>query len=134
MDADILRDMLLGERFLYADCVVNGKYDVVGYRIRDGQPEMDRSIRVAEYDLTDVFKNFTADVAGSLYVGGEASAHGSCGFFYKITNDVLDWALMSLDSESFVSVEKIHGGVAFVSSAGRKWVVCGDNIENVKIA
>ncbi|WP_334002716.1 hypothetical protein [Burkholderia cepacia] len=134
MGADILRDMLLGERFFCADCIVNGKSDVIGYRIKDGQPEMDRSIRVAEDDLTDVFKNFATDIEGSLYVGGEASAHGSCGFFYKITNGVLDWALMSLDSEPFVSVEKIHGGVAFVSSADRKWVVCGDNIENVKIA
>ncbi|WP_175722023.1 hypothetical protein [Burkholderia anthina] len=131
--ADILHDILLAERFFCADCVVIGKSGVVGYRIKDGQPEMDRSIRVAEDDLTDVFQNFAVTVAGSIYVGGEASAHGSCGFFYKKTNDVLDWALMSLDSEPFVSLEKIRDGVAFVSSSGRKWVVRGDNIEDVEI-
>lgn len=132
--ADILHDILLREQFFCADCIVIGKSDVIGYRIKDGQPEVDRSIRIAEDDLTDVFQNFSVNIAGSVYVGGEASAHGSCGFFYKKTNDVLDWALMSLDSEPFVSLEKIHDGVAFVSSSGRKWLVCGNNIENVKIA
>ncbi|WP_175857543.1 hypothetical protein [Burkholderia anthina] len=133
MGADILHDILLGERFFCADCIVIGKCDVVGFRIKDGQPEVDRSIRVAEDDLTDVFQNFAVNIVGSVYVGGEASAHGACGFFYKTTNDVLDWALMSLDSEPFVSLEKIRDGVAFVSGSGRKWLVRGDNIENVKI-
>jgi hypothetical protein len=125
---------LYREQFFYADCIVTSQSDVIGYKIINGQPEVDWSVRVEKDELTDIFQNFSTNIAGSTYVGGEASAHGSCGFFYKKTGDVLNWALMSLDSEPFVSVEEIQGGIAFISSAGHKWVVLGDNIEGVHIA
>jgi hypothetical protein len=131
---DILGGLLYREQFFYADCIVTSQSDVIGYKIINGQPEVDWSVRVEKDELTDIFQNFSTNIAGSTYVGGEASAHGSCGFFYKKTGDVLNWALMSLDSEPFVSVEEIQGGIAFISSAGHKWVVLGDNIEGVHIA
>lgn len=40
---------------------------------------------------------------------------------------------MSLDSNPFVSVEEISNGVAFISNAGHRWVVRGNDIENVQI-
>jgi hypothetical protein len=131
---DILGGLLYREQFFYADCIVTSQSDVIGYKIINGQPEVDWSVRVEKDELTDIFQNFSTNIAGSTYVGGEASAHGSCGFFYKKTGDVLNWALMSLDSEPFVSFEEIQGGIAFISSAGHKWVVLGDNIEGVHIA
>jgi hypothetical protein len=130
---DILRELLCREQFFYADCIVAGQSDVIGYRISNGKLEADLCVCIEKDDLTDIFQNFTTNIAGSTYVGGEASAHGSCGFFYKKTGDILNWALMSLDSEPFVSVEKIQDGIAFVSSSGHRWVVLGDNIKDVHI-
>lgn len=120
MAVDILRELLCRKQFFYTDCIVAGQSDVIGYRISNGKLEADWSVCIERDDLADIFHNSSTNIAGSTYVGGEASAHGSCGFFKK-TGDILNWALMSLDSEPFVSVEKIQDGIAFVSSAGHRW-------------
>jgi hypothetical protein len=106
---------------------------VVGYKIVEGRLDIDGSARVDDGNLTDIYQNFSVDMADSTYVGGEASAHGSCGFFYKRTGNILNWALMSLDSNPFVSVEEIDNGVAFISNTGHRWIVHGDHIEDLRI-
>ncbi|WP_152036636.1 hypothetical protein [Burkholderia pyrrocinia] len=124
---------MCAEKFYCVDCIVVGQSSVFGYKIISGQPKIDGALHIKSDCLTNIFQNFSVDIAGATYVGGEVAAHGSCGFFYKRTGDVLNWALMSLDSEPFVLVEKIDGGVAFLSSVGRKWVVRGNDMENVRI-
>lgn len=83
LGVDILQEILYRERFFCADCIAINQSDVIGYKIRNGRPEIDRLIHIKMDNLTDIFQNFSTDIAGSTYVGGEASAHGSCGFFTK---------------------------------------------------
>lgn len=126
-------DLIKNEEFFCADCVVIGSESVRGYTLENNKIKVDKSIIVDENDMTDIFQNFSVESNGVCYAGGEASAHGSCGFFFKRTGDRLDWALMSQESNPFVGVNIEHDRVSFVSTSGAKWVVHRDDIANVMI-
>jgi hypothetical protein len=129
-----VNDLIRQEEFFYADCIAIDHLRIVGYNIKDCEIEIDENIPINRSDLTNIFQNFSVEVDGSNYVGGEASAHGSCGFFYKKTGDFLNWALMSLDSDPFISVEVCRGSVRFLSSSGVTWVVPDDDVTQVYLA
>jgi hypothetical protein len=126
-------DLFDRELFYCADCVLNGQLEVIGYRLIKGQPRIDRSIQVGRGDLTDVFLNFSVEIDRATYAGGEASAHGSCGFFYKKTAGRLIWAAMSMESSPFISVDIFCNRVAFLSSTGHKWVVNENDIFSLHV-
>ena len=128
-----VRDILEKGEFFYADCIVTDQSEVLSYMVMNSRIETDR---IAEIDInvtTSIFQNFSVSIEDSVYVGGEAAAHGSCGFFYKKTGDVLNWFLMSTESDPFVSVDIIGNDVVFLSESGCKWFVCGGNIKSVVI-
>jgi hypothetical protein len=115
-------EYLLEEKFPYADCVAIGNGAIL------------RSHRIDCSNLTDVFQLFAADNDGSKYSGGEAAAHGSCGYFCKTTNGNLDWAIMALESSPFVQVKFEKHLVTFISSSGERWTIKDDDITLLKVA
>lgn len=128
-----VNDLVRQEEFFYADCIAIGHLQIAGYKIINNQIEIDNNIFIDEIDLTNIFQNFSIEIDGVNYVGGEASAHGSCGFFYKKTGNSLNWALMSLKSNPFIQVEICPERVRFFSSSGLIWVVPNDDIKKVYI-
>jgi hypothetical protein len=125
-------EMLAREQFVCADCVwIDGR--LVAFRIVDDAVVLDASIPVDRDDLTHVFAKFFRQVDGATYGGGEASAHGSCGFFFKRTGQGLDWALMSLASDPFIGVQAAPGQLRFRSQSGDEWVVEHDDPARTRI-
>lgn len=106
---------------------------IFGFSVSDGKFVIGEELSEGALDTTDIFANFSIEIDGALYVGGEASAHGSCGFFYRMTGGRLDWALMSLESEPFVGVERCEGGVRFLAASGAAWIVRGDDVTRIQI-
>jgi|GEM_PF-6326056 len=135
---DNLNDLIRQEEFFYANCIVRSgvlsAYRIEGDRIEGDRIVLDDMIDIDRTDITGIFQNFVVDVDGATYIGGEADAHGSCGFFLKRSGDKLDWLLMSRDSNPFVRVEMHHGDVSFVSSSGQVWRVGNDDISQVHIS
>ncbi|UOD30907.1 hypothetical protein INH39_04000 [Massilia violaceinigra] len=121
------------EHFYYADCMATNSSRVMGYRIRNDKVEIDDAIVVDESDLTLIFENFSVKIGNSTYSGGEAASHGSCGFFCKRTGGLLDWIVMSTESNPFTSVEVNEDGVRFGTSSGLIWTVPNDNIGAIHI-
>ncbi|NHZ42968.1 hypothetical protein [Massilia aquatica] len=121
------------EHFYYADCVATNSSRVMGYKIRNDKVEIDDAIVVDESDLTLIFENFSVKIGNSTYSGGEAASHGSCGFFCKRTGGLLDWIVMSTESNPFTSVEVNEDGVRFRTSSGLIWTVPNDNIGAIHI-
>ncbi|NHZ32464.1 hypothetical protein [Massilia rubra] len=119
--------------FYYADCIATDSSRVMGYRIDSDKIELDDSIIVDESELTSIFQNFSVEIGNSTYSGGEAAAHGSCGFFCKRIGGLLDWILVSTESNPFISVELHKECVRFRTSSGFIWVVPNDKIESVYI-
>ena len=129
----IVSDLIRREQFFHSDCIAVNSFGIMGYKFTNGQFEIEPDVSIDESDLTDILQNFSVEIDGASYVGGEASAHGSCGFFYKMTGDSLSWALMSLESNPFIGVE-VHGGSArFLSSSGVTWVVPSDDLKMLYI-
>ena len=126
-------DLIEREQFFYANCLVIGPAEILGSELINNKIEMDRAAQIDTSDLTEVFGNFQSEIDGAVYSGGEATAHGSCGFFCKKTEGRLDWALMSLDSEPFVDVECSGGDIRFLSGSGSVWVVEGGDITRIHI-
>ncbi|MCY0911389.1 hypothetical protein [Massilia antarctica] len=129
---DVKKLIARGE-FFYADCIAINSSQIVGYEIKNHKIEIDHQIPVDISDLTDIFPNFSVEMGESTYVGGEAASHGSCGFFYKKTQDVLNWALISTESNPFINVEVHQESIRFLTSSGFTWIVPGDNIKAVYI-
>jgi hypothetical protein len=124
--------MLAREQFVCADCVwAAGRF--VAFRVVGDAVVLDESIPLDRGDLTDVFTTFSHEADGAIYGGGEAAAHGSCGFFFKRTGARLDWALMSLASDPFVGVETAPGQVRFRSRCGDEWIVEHDDPAHTRI-
>ncbi|MBW8724510.1 MAG: hypothetical protein JF625_05050 [Inquilinus limosus] len=126
-------DLVRREELFYEDCVVLADSRIIGFRVSDGEFVLGEELPEDALDTTDIFANFSIEIDGALYVGGEAAAHGSCGFFYKMTGGRLDWALMSLESEPFVGVERCDGGVRFLAASGAAWIVRGDDVTRIQI-
>lgn len=121
------------EELFHANCLVISNSRIATYEIVDGKLEIGPDLDIGNLELTDIHQNFSREIEGSRYVGGEASAHGSCGFFYKKTGESLDWALMSLESDPFVDVELSPHGVTFTSSSGSRWAIADDDIASLRI-
>jgi hypothetical protein len=125
-------EMLARWEFVYADCIWrDGRFiafEIVGDRVvLDPQAAVDLS------NSTDVFPNFTVDIDGATYVGGEASSHGSCGFFFKRVGERLDWMVVSTLSEPFVGVEREGSRLRFRTQLGDRWIVDGDSLDRITI-
>jgi hypothetical protein len=126
-------DLIGDEMFVFADCIMLSSLKIVRYTTVGQHLVLGDELLIDETDLTELMPHFSVDVGSSRYIGGEAAAHGSGGFFYKTTGQVLDWALMSEDSNPFVSVAVQGDSVRFLSSLGYTWVVPGDDITRVFI-
>ena len=126
-------DLIRNEEFYCADCIVAGTFPAVTYELHGDGISIGAGGPVDEDDTTFIFQRFSVNVGNSSYVGGEASAHSSCGFFYKITGDHLNYALMTLEHGPFVSVDLSDGCAVFVSERGGRWFVRGDDIVNVQV-
>lgn len=106
------------EEFYYSNCIYTRSLGLLHYSLtQDGLTPYEGG-QFNEDDLTDIFANFTYELRGSIYVGGEASAHSSCGFIYKTTNKCLDWILVNLDSGPFVKITHDNSSVKFISDTG----------------
>jgi len=123
-------EMLHSGRFVHADCMwVRERF--VAYRLEQQVIVPEPDAVVDAEDLTDVFPLFTVHDGDATYGGGEAAAHGSCGFFFRRSASGLDWALMSLDSEPFVGVELERDRAIFRSRSAASWIVdlaCPTNV------
>ena len=121
-------DLLKNEEFFNDNCVVIGDSKATGYKWLDDRIVLDENIIIDEMKLTSVFEEFSIEINGSIYAGGDASSHGSCGFFYKKTNERLDWALMTLEFGPFIGVEHQKGKIVFLTSSDKKWIVEKDDL------
>ncbi|NHZ93888.1 hypothetical protein F2P45_33560 [Massilia sp. CCM 8733] len=121
------------EEFFYADCIAINSCELIGFEINGNKIEFNNKVIVDTSDLTYIFKNFSVDIAGSTYAGGEGASHGSCGFFYKKTDGYLDWILISTESNPFVRVEIIDNDARFSTSSGATWIIPNNNIQAVYI-
>lgn len=130
MDADALFN---GEEFVYADCIALDQSTLVGYRVAGDRLEISRDVPIDESDLTGVFQNFSVEIDGATYAGGEVAAHGSGGFFYKKVGAHIDWAVMSLEAGPFVGVERCNDEVRFLTDTGSRWVVKSDDLTSITI-
>lgn len=119
---DVVNLMRKGE-FFFADCIAITGVGVFGYHLIDRKLVLDNGLCVDPNDTTDIFESFALSIGGAVYAGGEAAAHGSCGYFSKWVGGALEWALMSLDSDPFVNVQQRGKTIAFVSSSGSVWLV-----------
>jgi hypothetical protein len=123
---------LRSEQFIYADCVwFDGRfvaYDVVGEQV-----VLDERAPLDTDDLADAFSLFSKQAGGTTYGGGESSAHGSCGFFFKRGGHGLEWALFSRGSDPFVDVEVMPSEVRFRSQSGDVWIVERDEVGRTRI-
>lgn len=117
----------------YANCVVSGNGQVLGYKVVNGRVETDESIAVDTTDLTDIFQNFSFSVQGSTYSGGEASAHSSCGYLCKKVGGSVVWILMSLEAGPFTAGEVISEGITFSSTSGSRWTFRSGDVEDVYV-
>lgn len=129
LDAD---ELLAREEFIRADCLwQDGRvtaFELVGDRV---VPAPHAALDLS--DRTDVFALFDVHVGGAAYVGGEASSHGSCGFFCKRVGGRLAWMVMSTTSEPFVDVEVAATRQRFRTRLGDAWVVDGDALDDIRI-
>ncbi|MDE9430801.1 hypothetical protein [Xenorhabdus bovienii] len=126
-------ELVSREEFYSSDCIFIKGSGLFGYRLENNNFIFDSEIHIDEDNLTDIFANFSSEYNDAVYVGGEASSHGSCGFFYKKKNECIDWLLMSSESDPFVNVIFDKGSISFLSSSGYAWVVSNDDILSVKI-
>lgn len=126
-------DVLNREEFFYADCICIDNEKPVKFEIRDNRVLIHEDIPIGELEIADIFQRFLSNIDGVSYGGGESSAHGSCGYFYKKTGEVLNWILMCLDSDPFVSVEKREDVVCFLSASGVVWAVPNDQIKQTRL-
>ena len=83
MLVNVFNELLNNGEFFYTDCIVIGQSEVVSYKVENQKIIVDRSICIDRSIITDIFQNFSINIDESCYIGGEAAAHGSCGFFYK---------------------------------------------------
>ncbi|WP_443191651.1 hypothetical protein [Pseudomonas indica] len=130
MDAN---ELLAQEQFFYANCIVVGGSSPIGYRLEESKVVVDKDIEVDQSDLTSVFQNFSVQVGDATFAGGEAAAHGSCGYFYKQAGDRIVWILMTVDGGPFVEGEVFNGDVTFVTSDGARWIVSNDDVMSIRI-
>ena len=120
------------DEFVYANCVWLGDR-FVACRIVGDRVVLDDRVAVDVDDRADACTLFVDEVDGVSYGGGESTAHGSCGFFFKKTGHRLDWALFSLESDPFVGVEIAPGQVRFISQSRDAWVVEQDDVGCARI-
>ncbi len=128
-DAD---EMLKSGQFVYADCVWVGDR-FVAYDIVDDQLVLNEEAVLDVNDLADACAYFIENVDGVTYGGGESTAHGSCGFFFKRGPQGLEWALFALESDPFVGVEASPSQARFLSQSGDVWIVENDAVDRTRI-
>ncbi len=125
-------ELLAREEFVHGDCLWQGArftaFEVVGDRV-----VLQPHAAIDLSDRTDVFALFTVRLDGATYVGGEASSHGSCGFFCKRVGARLEWIVISTTSEPFVDVEVVGMRQRFRARLGDVWVVEGDALDGIRI-
>ena len=121
------------EKFFYADCVIIDDDSIIEFKVKKGSIELLNGLSPSELETTDIFNRFILDYKGSTYCAGEAAAHGSCGFFYKKTGNILDWALVSTESEPFIEIIISNRLLNFRSQSGATWIVSNDDIRNLII-
>lgn len=130
MDAD---DLINKEQFFYGNCILFEGSKIVGFDLKDNKVFASKDVSINEFDMVDIFFNFSVRIGNIIYAGGESSAHGSCGFFCKKIDGKVLWFLMSVESDPFVGVDCQENKVSFLSSSGCKWVVLGDDILNTSV-
>jgi hypothetical protein len=126
----VAEELIRRERLPYANCIADEYGRFVSFSIVDNRVVLNATEGVDMSDTTDVVSNFLINIDGSVYGGGEGSAHGSCGFFYKMTNEKIDWALMSLESNPFVNATQVGNDISFLSTSGLNWIVPNGKISN----
>lgn len=126
-----VNDALKDGSLFYEDCVLVGTSNPIGFHRIEDRIVIDELKTVDGSELTDISYLFDEKIDGSTYAGGEGFSHGSYGFFLKKTDEVLNWALMSLESNPFIKVEIGSGSVRFLSTSGEAWVVPNDDITKV---
>lgn len=129
-DAD---EMLRNAQFVHADCAwLDGRF--VAWRLEGDRVVLDERIAVDTADLADADCRFDMPARGARYGGGDSTAHGSCGFFFKRGADgAIEWALFCLASDPFVGVEVTATQARFRSQSGDVWVVPGDAVARTRI-
>ena len=130
MDADALLDR---EEFIYADCIALDRSTLVAYKVVGERLQVCRDVSIDESDLTSVFQNFSVEIEGATYAGGEVAAHSSGGFFFKKIGSHVAWAVMSLEAGAFVGVERCDDEIRFMTDTGCRWAVKDDDLANITI-
>jgi hypothetical protein len=125
-------ELLRGETFVHADCPWLGDR-FVPFHVAAGKVVVEEQGTVDVDDLTDAFTTFELHAGDATYGGGEASSHGSCGFFFKRRRDRIEWAVMSLESEPFIGAEMSSDTVSFRTQSGDTWVVHEDSPARIRI-
>ncbi|PWF23011.1 hypothetical protein DD235_08360 [Corticimicrobacter populi] len=113
-----IHELVQQEAFYCADCLYTKDTGFLTCRITSEGLLHGKAIGTDDVELTDIFTLFTRTIRGALYVGGECSAHGSCGFIYQKTHDQIDWFLMSLEHGPFIDVGADHAKIRFLSGNG----------------
>jgi hypothetical protein len=124
---------LENNEFFYADFIAIRNSKIFSCDLANGKINLNENAIINKSDIVEVNINFSIEINGSIYAGGESPAHGAYGFFYKKTDGFLDWALTSLESNPFIGVESFDSRVRFLSSSGFGWVVANDDVVNVYI-
>lgn len=128
MDVD---NLIHHENLFFTDWILIGSSKILGFHRVEHRIVVDELVTIDESDLSVIGYLFSVEIEGCNYSGGEAAEHGSYGFFLKKTGDVLDWALMSTESNPFCQVEVGSGIVRFLSTSGETWAVPDDDITKV---
>lgn len=124
--------MLARGEFVHANCLwTDGRF--FAYRLVDDAVALLPDVVLDLQDLCDADCRFSQAAGSATYGGGDSTAHGSCGFFFKRGERGIAWALFSLESDPFVGVEVTASGARFRSQCGDTWVVVGDDITQARM-
>lgn len=126
-------EMLRNGHFVYANCAwLDGRF--VAWHLEGARVVLDEHIAVDANDLADADCRFDVPAHGARYGGGDSTAHGSCGFFFKRgANGHIEWALFGLMSDPFVGVEVTATQARFQSQSGEVWIVPDDAVGRTHI-
>ncbi|AZK64776.1 hypothetical protein [Pectobacterium versatile] len=127
-----VHELVKKEEFYYSDLIYIKGSGFLEYTIANNGLVFNKKNQIKGVELTDIFANSTSESNGSIYVCGECSAHSSCGFFYKKTNENIDWFLMSLEFGPFVNIIKNDREIRFLSEENSGFIVLNNNELDVK--
>jgi len=127
------QDWLRREEFCYSNCIVIGAGEPLAYALVENKLVVGDDIDAAAASLTYVFQNFSIEIDGATFRGGEAAAHSACGWFCQEVNGRLVWALMSLESGPFIGLEVGGDWLCFISASGSRWRVHAGDIRSLSV-